>query len=89
MTSVKLPGADTNNSQMVIHTAMSNTYISLARVFQKHISDPTGSNGLIDHVKYRKRASNRKGTECEYHVQDSKDVQHKSVNISCASTQFQ
>ena len=27
--------------------------------------------------------------EREYHVQDRKDVNHKSVKMSCASTQFQ
>ena len=50
MTTVKLPGADTNYSQTVIHTAMSNTDISLARVLQI-FSDPTGAHGLIDHGK--------------------------------------
>ena len=33
MKTVKLPGAHTNNSHMVMHTAMINTDIILARVF--------------------------------------------------------
>ena len=34
MTTVKLPGAATNNSQMIIHTAIGNTDISIERVFK-------------------------------------------------------
>ena len=44
---VQLPGTATNDSQMFIHAAMNNTDISLARVFQKHLSDPTHSHGLL------------------------------------------
>ena len=54
MTTVKLPGAATNYSHMVIHTTMSNIDISLVRVFQNNISDPTRAHGLIDRGKYRK-----------------------------------
>ena len=43
---------------------------------------------MIDNGKYRKHASKRKLTDHEYHVQDRKYVQHKSVKMSCASTQF-
>ena len=87
-TTVQLHYADTNKSHMVIHDAMINKDISLERVFQKHLSDPTHAHGLIDHVKDRKRASKRKWTEREYHVQENKYVQYKSVKISCDSTQF-
>ena len=41
MTTVKLPGAESSDSQMAIHTSTSNIDISLSREFQKHISDPT------------------------------------------------
>ena len=34
MTTVKLPGADNNYSQRIMHTTMSNTDISIARVFK-------------------------------------------------------
>ena len=54
MTTVKLPGAATNYSHMVIHTTMSNIDTSLAKVFQKHLSDLTRAHGLIDHRKYSK-----------------------------------
>ena len=71
---MKLPGAATNNSHMVMHTSMSNTCISLTREFQKHISEPTCAHGLIDHRKYRKQDRKSKRTEREYHVHDIKYV---------------
>ena len=36
-------------------------------------------NGVIDQGKYRKRASKRKWTDREYHVQDNADVAHKDL----------
>ena len=54
MATVQLPGVATNDSQMAIHTTMSNTYISRAKGFQKNILDPTCSHVLIDHGKDRK-----------------------------------
>ena len=62
MTTVRLPGASTNDSHMVLHTVMSNIYISISRVFQKHLSYPTRAHGLIDHVKCRKQNSTHKWT---------------------------
>ena len=53
---------------------MSNTDISLARVSQTNLSDPTHTSELIDHGKYRKQDIKRKWTEHEYHVQESKYV---------------
>ena len=72
---VQLTSAATNNSQMVIHTEMSNTYISLVRVFQNHLSDPISVHRFIDNGKYRKLDSKRKWKEHEYHVKDRKNVQ--------------
>ena len=60
MTTVQLPGENTNYSHMEIHTTMSNTDISPARVFKNHLSDPTRANVLIDHGKYGKQASEGK-----------------------------
>ena len=57
---LKLPGVATNNSQVVMHTSMSNTDISIARLFQKYLSHPTRAHDLIDDGKDRKRASKRK-----------------------------
>ena len=88
-TTVQLPGATTNNSQMLMYTSMSNTDISISREFKKHLSDPTCAHGLIDHGKDRKRDSKRKFMDWEYHVQNSKDVQQKQVKMSWDPTQFQ
>ena len=62
-----------------MHTVMRNKDTSPERAFQKHLSDPTHAHGLIDHGKYSKQASNNKWMDCEYHVQDNKDIQQKSV----------
>ena len=43
---------------------------------------------MIDLEKDIKCAGKRKWTEREYHVQDSKDIHHKSVKVSFASTKF-
>ena len=73
---MQLTGADTNKSQTVINTSIVNTDISIERVF-KFFSGPTRAHVLTDNVKQRKRASNIKWTESEYHVQYNKDVQQK------------
>ena len=72
MPTVRLRGAADYDSQ----TSTANTDISLEREFQKHISDPTQAHGLLDHGKDRKRASKKKWTEREYHLQDRKYVPH-------------
>ena len=62
--------------------------IRLARGFQQKKSDTTRSHLLLNHGNYRKRVSKWKWTECEYPVQDRKDVSHISVRMSCAKTQL-
>ena len=57
------------------------TDISLAREFQKNISEPTQAHGLLDHGKDRKRANKEKWTERKYHFQDIKYVSHTSVTM--------
>ena len=54
ITTVQLHVEETTNSQLVMHTSMSNTDISLAREFKKHISYSTRAHDYIDHVNYRK-----------------------------------
>ena len=72
MTTVQLTGVAAYKPHMVMHISTANTDISLAREFQKHLSDPTQSHGLLYHSKDRKRASKRKWNDCEYHVQEKK-----------------
>ena len=71
---VQLPSAASCESQMAMHTSTSNTDISLAREFQKHLSDLTWEHGLLDLGKYVKCASKWNWNERDYHVQDNKDV---------------
>ena len=54
---VKMPGAETYNTQMGMHTSILNTYISLARTFQKHLFGPSRENGVIEQGRYIKWAS--------------------------------
>ena len=88
MTTVQMPGEEAYDSQMAMHTSTENTYISLAREFQKRLSDPTRSHGLLRCGKDRKRSIKRNWTEHEYHFQDRKCVSHISVQMSCATTQL-
>ena len=88
ITTTELPSEKVYDTQMKIHTSTANTYISLARGFQKHLSDPTCKNVFVDQGKYVKLTSQKNWTESEYHVQDRKCVPHISVKISCTTTQF-
>ena len=88
MTTLQLPGAAAYDSYMSMHTSTENTDTSLAREFQKHLSDPTRAHSLLDHGKDRKISSKRKWNEHEYHFQDRKYLSHTSVKISCETTQF-
>ena len=45
-------------------------------------------NRVIDKGKDIKRASKRKWTDREYHVQNNADVEHKNVKIHCNTNQF-
>ena len=45
-------------------------------------------HGVINKEKYRKRASKRKWTDREYHVQDNSDVVHRYVKTYCDTNQL-
>ena len=45
-------------------------------------------NGFIDQVKYKKRSSEIKWTDRQYHVQDNSYVAHKEVKMYCNKNQF-
>ena len=61
---------------MEMYASTENTDITLAREFQKHISDPTLAHGLLDYGEDRKIAIKRKCNDREYHVQDRKYTPH-------------
>ena len=54
MTIVQLTVAEAYDTQIVMHTSTGNKDISLARVFQKNILDPSHKNGVVDQGKYIK-----------------------------------
>ena len=58
---MQLPDSKCYDTQMVIHSATSTTYISLAQEFQKHLSNAASKHRVID-----------KGMDC--HVKENSDV---------------
>ena len=54
MKDMQLPGAEAYYSQIEMHTSTANTNISLAKEFQKHISDPTQAHCLLNQSKDKK-----------------------------------
>ena len=85
---VQLPATSAYYSQVKMHTSTTNPDISLARGFQKHISNPTWAHGLLYHGKDRKYASKQKWTDRDYHFKYRKYVPHTSVKTSWATNQF-
>ena len=71
-----------------MHSCTQNNYVSLAKEFQKHLSNDDRKHGFIDHGKERKRASKIKWTDREYHVQDNDDVAYNNVKMYCYTNQF-
>ena len=63
-TTLQLPGSGTTNSQMAMYKSSSNTDISLAKEYQKHILEPRRTHGLIDHRKDREQDIKRKLMDC-------------------------
>ena len=54
----------------------------------KHLYKENRKHVVLDHVKYRKRASKIKWTYRGYHVQDNAAVAHKDVKMYCDTKQF-
>ena len=71
-----------------MHSCKQNNDVSLAEKFQKHLSKEHRKHRVIYQGKYRKRASKRKWTDREYHVQDNADAAHKDVKMYCDTNQF-
>ena len=53
MTKVQLPGSKGYEKQMEMHTNTQKEDISIARDFQKHLSNTARKNGVIDQGKYK------------------------------------
>ena len=55
---------------------------------KKKLSNDDRKHGVIDQGESRKRASKRKGTDRDYHVQDNADFSHKHVKVYWYTNQF-
>ena len=69
MSKVQLPGSVIFDSQIKMHTGTENKDVSLAREFKYHLEGEHRQNGVIDQGKSRKRFTEIKWTERNYHVQ--------------------
>ena len=83
MSNVQLPVSRTFYSHIIMNSCKPKNDASLDKEFQKHLSKDDRKYGVIDKGKYKKRASKRKWTDREYHVQDNTDVSHKDVKMYC------
>ena len=88
MSNVQLPGSNRFDSQIQIHTGNQNNDVSLDEEFQQHLTKEQCKNGVIDQVKYKKRFSEIKCIDRQYHVQDNFDVAHKYLIMYCNTNQF-
>ena len=88
MSNVQLPVSKIFDSQIMMHSCTHKNGVSLAKQFQKNISDEYRKHEVIYQGKYIKRASKRKCTGIEYRVQDNSDVAHKDVKMYCDTNQF-
>ena len=88
MYNVQLKVSKTLYSQILMHYFTQKNDVSLDKKFQKHLYKDHHKHEVIDQVKDIKRASKRKWTDREFHVQDSADVAHKDVKMYCDTNQF-
>ena len=71
-----------------MHSFTEKNDTSLDKSLQKNMSRDNRKRGVVDQVKYIKRASERKWTDREYHFQYKSDVAHKDVKNYCDKSQF-
>ena len=72
----------------MMHSCTQKKDVSLAKEFQKNLSNYDREHVVIDQGKDRKIASKRKWTDREYHVQDNGDAAQKDVKMYCDTNQF-
>ena len=81
MSNVHLTGSKKFDSQIIMYYCTQNNDVSLAKQFQRHLSKYHCKNGVTNQGRYRKRASKKKWTDREYHVQDNDDVEKTCENV--------
>ena len=53
MDTVKLPGSESFDTQMSVHTATQNTNVILSQGFQKHLSNGSHKHGILDNENFK------------------------------------
>ena len=66
-----------------MHTSTHNDNVSLAQLFQKHLSNSSHKRGILDNVRHKKHSSKQKWTNREYRMQNTEDVENQYVKIYC------
>ena len=84
MSTVKLPGSKIFEKQILMHSCTPKKDVSLAKEFQKHLSNDYRKHGVIYQGKDRKRASKRKCTDREWHLQ----ALYVSINVYCSNSRI-
>ena len=88
MANMKCTGSKGYYNQMSMQTTTKKEDLSIAKYFQKHLSNTKWKNVVIDQGKYKGLASRQKCNDREYHVQYNSDVDHRCVKMIFNSTQF-
>ena len=88
MSTVNLPGSKIFGKHIMMHSCTQQKDFSLAKYFQKHLSNDDRKHGFVDQGKGIKRASKTNWKDREYHVQDNSDVAHKDVKTYCDTNPF-
>ena len=63
MSTVQVTGAKGYDTHILMHSATSTDDVSLYQEFQRNLSDVSRKYGVIDQVKYKKKASKKSGKE--------------------------
>ena len=88
ISNVQLKGLKIFNSQTPMNSCTPKKDASLDIQFQTNLSKEHRKNGVIDQIKYRKRARTKQLIDIYYHVQDSADVAQKYLKMYCDTNQF-
>ena len=67
MSTVQLPSAKHYDTKIVIHNGTHTYDVSLARYFQKHLSNAAHKRGVVNQGKYKKGKVNKSGQKGKSH----------------------
>ena len=73
---------------MKINTGNQTYDVSLAKEFQQHLTKEYRKNGVSDQGKYKKKFTEGKWANRQYHAQDNADVSYQYVTMYCNTNKF-